>query len=260
VTDADAGPIRSFSTDRLAVRVYPTRTAMGAAAAVQAASVLREAIAARGAGRVVFASAPSQVEFLHALAAAPAIDWPRVTAFHLDEYLGLPATAPQAFGQFLRQHLFDRVRPGTVWFLDGNAPDVGAEIGRYGRLLREAALDLACVGIGENGHLAFNEPDTTDFDDPALLRVVPLTPASREQQVHDGCFAGLDAVPRQALTLTVPAITAAETIVCIVPGPTKRDAVRQMLRGPVSPACPASVLRRHPAAALYLDTEAAAGL
>jgi glucosamine-6-phosphate deaminase len=260
VTDADAGPIRSFATDRLAVRVYRTRAEMGAAAAAQAASVLRQAIAARGAARIVFASAPSQVEFLHALPAAPSIDWSRVTVFHLDEYLGLPATAPQAFGQFLRQHLFDRVRPGTVWFLDGNAPDAAAEIERYARLLREAPLDLACVGIGENGHLAFNEPDTANFDDPALVRAVPLTPASREQQVHDGCFAALDAVPRQALTLTVPAITAAKAIVCIVPGSTKREALRHMLRGPISPACPASVLRRHAAAVLYADVEAAAAV
>jgi glucosamine-6-phosphate deaminase len=206
--------------------------------------------------RVLFASAPSQIEFLHALGETPGIDWGRVAAFHVDEYLRFPARAPQAFGQFLLEHLFDRVRPGNVWFLDGNAAVI-AEIERYGRLLREGPLDLACVGVGENGHLAFNEPNSTDFDDPALLRVVALDERSRMQQVHDGYFDTLDAVPMKAITLTVPAIMAARTIVCVVPGPTKGTALRQMLCGPVSPACPASVLRRHRDAALYADVEAA---
>jgi glucosamine-6-phosphate deaminase len=242
------------------VHVYGSRGEMGAAASILAASVLRATIAARGEARVVFASAPSQIEFLHALRDEPALEWRRVTAFHLDEYLGLPAHAPQAFGQFLREHLFDRVRPGTVRFLDGTAHDIRTEMERYARLLREGPLDLACVGIGENGHLAFNEPETTAFDDPELLRVIDLTLASRMQQLHDGCFETLDAVPRQAITLTVPAIMAAGTIVCVVPGPTKREALRRMLCGPVSTVCPASVLRRHPAAVLYADTESAAGL
>lgn len=253
-------PVRSLRVDRLAVQVYRTREEMGQAAAARAADVLRSALAARGGARVVFAAAPSQIEFLHALAATPRIDWGRVTAFHLDEYLRLPADAPQAFGQFLREHLFDRVHPGTVRFLDGNAADIDAEIERYAGLLREAPLDLACVGVGENGHIAFNEPGDTDFDDPALLRVVALDERSRLQQVHDGCFETLEAVPAEAITLTVPAIMRAGSVVGVVPGPSKRAALSQMLRGPVSTACPASVLRRHPDAVLYADVEAAAGV
>jgi len=255
-----ADPVRSLRADRLTVQIYRGRNEMAAAAAAAAAGRLRAAIAERGEARVVFASAPSQVEFLNALAGAADLDWRRVTAFHLDEYLDFPAHAPQAFGQFLREHLFDRVRPSQVWFLDGTAQDVSGEIERYGRLLGAARLDLGCVGVGENGHLAFNEPDTTDFDDPALLRVVALDEQSRRQQVHDGCFHALDAVPTRAITLTVPAIVSARAIVCVVPGPTKREALRRVVHGAVSATCPASVLRRHADAVLFADVEAAAAL
>ncbi|HXX40590.1 MAG TPA: glucosamine-6-phosphate deaminase [bacterium] len=253
-------PIRSLHVDELAVYIYRNREEMAGAAVVRAAQALQAGIAARGEARAVFASAPSQIEFLHGLGEVQQLEWNRVTAFHLDEYLHLPSDAPQAFGQFLREHLFDRVRPSRVWFLDGNARDISAEIDRYERLLREAPPDLACVGVGENGHLAFNEPDSADFDDPSLLRVVALSPRSRLQQVHDGCFDALDAVPTEAITLTVPAIMTARTIVCVVPGPTKREALQRMLRGPVSASCPASILRRHPDAALYADLEAAPAL
>jgi glucosamine-6-phosphate deaminase len=150
------------------------------------------------------------------------------------------------------------VRPGQVRLIDGNARDAAVEIERYGRLLREGPLDLACVGVGENGHVAFNEPGSTDFDDRAFVRVVTPDERSRLQQVHDGCFETLEAVPTEAFTLTVPAITRAARIVCVVPGPSKRAALRQMLCVPISPQCPASVLRRHPDAVLYADVDAAA--
>ena len=251
-------PVRALQVDRLAVLVYRNRADMGETAASRAAECLRAAAARGGGARAVFASAPSQVEFLHALAAAPRVDWRRITAFHLDEYLGVSSHAPQAFGQFLRKHLFDHVRPSNTWFLDGTASDVSAEMERYAHLLRKGQLDLACVGIGENGHLAFNEPGNTDFDDAALLRVVTLDERSRLQQVHDACFAALEQVPAQAITLTVPAITAAGAVVCVVPGPAKREALRRMVRGPVGPECPASVLRRHPDAVLFADLEGAA--
>jgi len=255
-----ADPVRTVEVDRLAVRVYGTRKDMGEAAASHAAGHLRDILERQRAARVVFASAPSQVEFLHALGNAPDIDWGRVTVFHLDEYLEFPPDAPQAFGMFLRMHLFDRVRPGTVSLLDGSARDAPAEAARYAALLREAPLDLACVGVGENGHLAFNEPADTRFDDPALVRIVAMNERSREQQVHDGCFPRLDDVPKRALTMTVPAIMSARAIACIVPGPAKREAIRGMLHGPVSTDCPASVLRRHPDAVLFVDLEAASAL
>jgi glucosamine-6-phosphate deaminase len=246
--------------DGLTVAVYATRGEMGEAAAARAAAVLRGALAARGRARAVFASAPSQTEFLNALAETPRIDWRRIAVFHVDEYRGLPPHAPQAFGRFLQDRLFDRVNPGNVWLIDGNARDVAAEIERYGSLLREAPVDLAAIGVGENGHIAFNEPASAKFDDPALLRVVTVDERSRVQQVHDGCFETVDAVPAEAITLTVPAIMQAGSIVCVVPGPSKGAAVRQMLRAPISTQCPASVLRRHPDATLYTDVEAAAQL
>jgi glucosamine-6-phosphate deaminase len=253
-------PVRTLRVDRLGVEIYATRSAMGEAAAGRAAAILRGALATHGRARAVFASAPSQNEFLNALAETPGIDWRRVAVFHVDEYRGLPPDAPQAFGRFLRERLFDRVRPGTVWLIGGGARDAAAEIARYSALLSAAPLDLACIGVGENGHIAFNEPGAADFDDPALLRVVMLDERSRVQQVHDGCFEALDAVPAEAITLTVPAIMRAGSIVCVVPGPSKRAAVRAMLRGPVSTVCPASILRRHPDAVLYTDADAAGDL
>lgn len=249
-------PVRTLRVDRLAVEVYATRDELGRAAAARAAARLRSALAAGETARVLFASAPSQIEFLHALADTPGIDWGRVTAFHVDEYRSFPARAPQAFGQFLRGHIFDRVHPGAVHFIDGNA-GTAAEIARYTGLLLAGPIDLACVGVGENGHIAFNEPGDTDFDDPALLRAVALNDRSRRQQVSDGCFDRLDEVPAEAITLTVPAIMRAAAIVCVVPGPSKRGAIAEMLRGPVSAACPASVLRRHADAVLYADAASA---
>ncbi|HKX19131.1 MAG TPA: glucosamine-6-phosphate deaminase [bacterium] len=250
-------PVRTLRVDRLAVEVYATRDEMGRAAAARAVARLGTALDITGAARVLFASAPSQVEFLRALADTPGIDWGRVTAFHVDEYLRVPAGAPQAFGQFLRDHIFDRVHPGAVHFINGDA-GAAAEIARYTGLLRAGPIDLACIGVGENGHIAFNEPGDTNFDDPALLRVVTLNDRSRRQQVNDGCFAALDEVPAEAITLTVPAIMRAAAVVCVVPGPSKRAAIAAMLHGPVSAACPASALRRHPDAVLYADAESAA--
>lgn len=240
------------------VLIYPDRAAMGAAAAEAGAEALRRAIAARGAASVVFASAPSQAEFLDGLGAASGIDWSRVTAFHLDEYIGLAADAPQAFGQFLRDRLFDRVRPGTVHYLDGNAASAEAECARYAALLAARPLDVAFIGIGENGHIAFNDPHVADFQDPAVVKVVDLDARSREQQVHDGCFERLEAVPHAALTMTLPAILVAPRILCMVPGPTKAEAVRATLRGPITTECPASALRNHSDATLFLDERSAA--
>jgi glucosamine-6-phosphate deaminase len=169
----------------------------------------------------------------------------------MDEYVGLPRGAPQSFGHYLSEHLYKHVTPGKVQSLDG-AADPESEIVRYGALVEEG-VDLCCMGIGENGHIAFNEPGQTDFGDPRTVRRVELDAASRLQQVHDGCFSALDDVPREALTLTVPALMAATHVVCTVPGPTKRAAVAAALWGPVAPTCPASALRNHPSAVLFLD-------
>ncbi|WP_331280162.1 6-phosphogluconolactonase [Alicyclobacillus macrosporangiidus] len=211
----------------------------------------------RGHIRMVFAAAPSQNELLAHLAQHP-IDWSRVTAFHMDEYIGLAPDDPRRFAHYLRTHLFDLVRPGAVHILDP-AGDPEQECRRYTRLLQEAPIDVICLGIGENGHIAFNDPGVADFEDPAWVKVVPLDPRSRMQQVHDGCFPALDEVPTAAVTLTVPVFRAARHLVAVVPGPTKREAVRRTLQGPISPECPASILRTHPDVVLFLDLDAYGG-
>lgn len=249
--------VRSFCKDLLAVRVYASRAAMGAAAAGDGAALLRRLLAQQETVRVIFAAAPSQNEFLEALCAAPDIDWKRVDAFHMDEYVGLDARAPQGFGNFLRARVFGRLPFGHVYYLDGNAPDLAAECARYAALLAQAPIDIVFMGIGENGHIAFNDPPVADFSDPAAVKIVALDEICRNQQVHDGCFTELGQVPTHALTLTVPTLAGAKHHLCIVPAPSKARAVRDTLEGPVSTACPASILRGCPEAVLYLERESA---
>ena len=208
---------------------------------------------------MIFAAAPSQNEMLAALAAQPGIEWNRVNAFHMDEYIGLAPDAPQGFANFLRAAIFTKVPFRSVNCLDGTAAsrDPAAECARYSQLLRRFPVDITCMGIGENGHIAFNDPPVADFDDPALVKPVALDEICRNQQVHDGCFATLDDVPTHALTLTVPALMHAAQVFCVVPAATKARAVRDTLLGDIRTACPASILRRHPAATLYLDADSA---
>lgn len=240
------------TVDQLAVRVYATRQAMGDAAAAAVATRMRDVLARQAELRMIFAAAPSQNELLAALCQAEGIDWARVTAFQMDDYLGLPPDAPQRFSHYLADHLFDHVHPGNVQMIDGtNSAEV--ERTRYADLINAAPIDIVCLGIGENGHIAFNDPPVADFHDPEMVKVVTLDAASRHQQVHDGCFAHLDDVPTDALTLTIPALLSGEALFCIVPGPTKRAAVHATLRGPVTTECPASILRQHPTCILYLD-------
>lgn len=254
-----------LTSDRLAVEIHPTRAAMGRAAAVEAASYLRGVIARQGAARVVFACAPSQDEFLAGLRAASldgltAFDWRKVTAFHMDEYVGIAGDAPQSFRRYLQEHLLAGLPVGAFHPIAGEDPQPAAVCTRYSALLAAAPIDLICLGIGENGHIAFNDPPVADFDDPAIMKPVELDVACRLQQVNDGCFPSFEKVPRQALTLTIPVFRRARRLSICVPGPRKRDAVTATLRDPVATACPASILREHPAATLYVDPAAAAGL
>ena len=231
---------------------------MGSAAAEE---VARRIVAYGGSQeevRIVFAAAPSQNEFLDCLASASGVPWDRVVAFHMDEYIGLAPGAGESFGNFLRERLFGRVPLKAVHYIDPGADDPEQECARYARILREAPLDVACLGIGENGHLAFNDPPVADFEDSELVKVVALDAVSREQQVHDGCFPDIRVVPLHAITLTIPALMQARYCSVVVPGPTKARAVAEMLDGPVAPSCPASVLRRHLDADLNLDSSAAA--
>lgn len=251
-------PVATERVDRLSIEVHSDREALGLAAGIAVAARMRKLLATQEQVRMVFAAAPSQNELLLTLAAAPGVDWSRVTVFQMDEYVGLGAGDHRAFGHYLATHLFEQVAPGAVHLIDGTAPPE-EECERYAILLLSEAIDVVCLGIGENGHLAFNDPPDVDFDDATPMKCVALASASRQQQVHDGCFAKLDDVPTHALTLTVPTLTAARETYCVVPGAAKRAAIERTLRGEVDPACPASILRRHDCARLYLDRDSYPG-
>jgi glucosamine-6-phosphate deaminase len=248
--------------DRLVTNVLPDRVAMGAAAADHAADRLRTILATTDSARVIFAAAASQGEFLDALAGADGIDWSRVVAFHLDEYVGLPLGDQRSFGEWLERRIWSRVRPGRIEKLDGTAAaqDSDAECARYGELLSSGGLDLALIGIGENGHLAFNDPHVADFDDPLVVKVVEIDDTSRRQQVRVGAFPTFEEVPRLAMTVTMSAILASRAISVVVPGAQKAAAVAATLQGPIGTACPASGLRRHPDAVLFVDEAAISGV
>jgi glucosamine-6-phosphate deaminase len=249
--------IRRFTCERLEATIYETRDEMGVAASARFARLLRTELAERGYAAVVFASAPSQNEFLESLRAEPDVDWEKVTAFHLDEYVGLPDDHPASFRRYIRQHLIDHVPMGAFHGLLGDAADPEAECRRYAALLAEAQPAIVALGIGENGHLAFIDPPVCDFNDTRDVRVVELDEVCRMQQVHDGCFPAFDDVPKRALSLTIPFFMRTAHAVVTVPGPAKRNAVEAAIGGPVTESCPASILRRHPDAALFLDAQSA---
>jgi glucosamine-6-phosphate deaminase len=248
---------RRLMVEKLSVKVYATRDDMGRAAACDVAERMQQLLATQARVRMVFAAAPSQNEFLATLSTLSGLDWSRVEAFHMDEYLGLPPGASQGFGLFLRERLFARVKPGRVEYIDG-AADPQDECTRYGALVQERPVDIVCAGVGENGHMAFNDPPVADFADPYTVKVVTLDEVCRMQQVHDGAFPSFDAVPQSALTLTIPALMSARWLYSIVPGPTKTVAVRKTLQDPIATACPATIMRHHPCAVLYLDRDSAA--
>lgn len=251
---------KHFSADALTVHIYDSRTDMGDAAAADIAAAIKEALAHNEVCNMIFAAAPSQNEVLASLAADKTIEWRRINAFHMDEYCNLAPDAPQGFGNFLRRSLFGRVPFRSVSLLRsaGSSPE---EICRnYSDLLKSNPVDIVCLGIGENGHIAFNDPDVADFHDARLVKMVALDPVCREQQVHDGCFASIELVPTHALTLTIPALARAPKMFCVVPAAAKADAVRKTLYDPVSERCPASILRQHPGSHLYLEPGSASQL
>ncbi len=250
-------PERVLQVEGLRVEIYADRCQMGAAAALQAASQMKKVLADHAQLSMVLAAAPSQNEFLSILSSVEGLAWDRVIAFHMDEYVGMTAEQPQSFRRYLKEHLFGKVRPGAIHLIRGEATDLQEECHRYTQLLMEYPVDIVCAGIGENGHLAFNDPWVADFSDPAMVKVVELDERCRAQQVHDGCFERLDLVPGQAITLTLPALMAAQAIFCMVPGPTKAEAVKNTITGPIDTSCPATILRRHTQALLFLDRDSA---
>lgn len=244
--------------DQLTVEVHPDEAGMGSAAAERAAEVINTALAERGLARVVIATGNSQYAFTDALVRQD-IDWTRVTVFHMDEYVGLDADHPASFQRWIRERIEEKVAPAQVHYISGQG-DAAAEVDRYEALLREAPLDLVCMGIGENGHLAFNEPHQADFDDQRWVRIITLTEESRRQQVGEGHFPDFASVPATAISLTVPALLAATRVQVCAPESRKADAVHATLTAPITNACPATILRRSPHATLYLDPTSAAKL
>ncbi len=248
--------MKELKKDLLEIKVYDTRGEMGAAAAAEAARYIGKLLERQEEVNIVFAAAPSQNDFLAALAAC-GLPWERINAYHMDEYIGLNAGAPQRFGNYLDRHIFSLVPLRSVHYLFREGAEPEEVCRRYERELDSCRIDIVFMGVGENGHIAFNDPHAALFDDPKGVKVVELDTACRTQQVHDGCFAALDEVPTHAVTLTIPMMMRAARIFTIVPTALKADAVRRIVEGEVEPACPASILRRHPAATLYCDAESA---
>lgn len=247
--------MKNSGKDSLDVNVFPSREEMGESAGKDIENKIVELLRFKPEIRMIFAAAPSQNEVLAYLANSDKIEWTRITAFHMDEYIGLDNSASQLFSVYLNERLFGKVKLKNVNLIDGNSP-LEEEIERYSALITEAPIDIVCLGIGENGHIAFNDPPVADFNDVQIIKKVKLDKACRAQQVNEGCFETLEEVPKKALTLTIPVIMAANFLFCVVPGSSKHEAVYNTLNGPVSTSCPASVLQNHPNCRFYFDQEA----
>lgn len=253
-------PLRNITANKLKVRVYETRSQMGAEAAKDVAQNIKELLSKQEFVNIIFAAAPSQRELLSSLSQEKDVNWRRVNAFHMDEYVGLDKNAPQSFAHFLNEHIFNKVPLHEVHYINGSAEDLAQECLRYTHLLNRYPADIVCMGIGENTHIAFNDPHTADFNDPHLVKVVTLDEVSRKQQVHDGCFAQVQDVPTFAITLTVPALLQANSVFCVVPGKNKAMAVFHTLNSEVNEKYPSTALKNHINATLYLDNDSAAKL
>jgi glucosamine-6-phosphate deaminase len=251
---------RQKSYDSLQVHIFASRDEMGKAAADHVATIIRDLHARQQYINIVFAAAPSQNEFLDHITRLKGIEWSRVIGFHMDEYFSLPADSKQLFSKYLTDHLFAKVQMKEVHLLNAIAKDPVKECARYAELLKSHPIDIVCMGIGENGHIAFNDPPVADFSDPLFVRVVDLDEPCRQQQVNDGCFASIAEVPTRAITLTVPQLMSARFLSIVVPSKRKATAVRNSLLGPVSTTVPASILRQHNHAMMFIDETAAAGL
>jgi len=251
-------PVQELFIDNLNVSVYANGKALGLAAALSAQACLASAIRERGAAYLILATGNSQLDFLHALRELADIDWPKVTVFHMDEYLGIESSHPASFPLFLHKHFLNFVDVGTFHPVPNQPADIEQACRDYESLLREHPIDLVALGFGENGHLAFNDPPFANFSDPVWVKVVELDDVSRHQQVGEGHFATIDEVPKQAITLTIPALLAPKQILCIVPESRKAAAVNACMNQPVSDKRPGSVLRTVKHAHLYLEPDSAA--
>jgi len=248
--------IAEKKVENLPVYVFDTREEMGKVAAADAAKRINAVIEKNGVANVIFAAAPSQNDLFENLLKED-IDWSKVRGFHQDEYVGIDASEPAGFGNFLRRAIFDHVQFKEIHYLLCDESEAVKKCEEYADLLKKYPADLIFLGIGENGHLAFNDPAVADFEDPKMVKIVELDDVCRQQQVNDGCFATLDDVPKFAMTLTMSYIMSVSEAICVVPTDRKANAVYGALEGPVTTECPASILRKHANAALYLDKNSA---
>lgn len=251
-------PIHEIKIDQLPITIYETNAELGAAAADEAADVIRRAINTHQEANIILATGNSQLTFLAALRETSGIDWRKVNVFHMDEYIGIDANHPASFPNFLRKHFLAYVKPKNFYPVSAQVGGIEETCVEYARWLHTHPADLCALGYGENGHLAFNDPPFADFNDPVWIKVVKLADESRRQQVGEGHFATLNDVPTHAVTLTIPALLAAKRVLAIVPEARKADAVYRALRQPINENCPGSILRRTLHAHLFLDKDSAA--
>ncbi len=252
-------PWKQLKYGELEVKVFENDVDLGRAAAAAAAQAIAATLSNKSPVNLVFSTGASQFEFVAGLK-EQSIDWSKIAAFHLDEYENIAADHPASFRLWLKTRIEDPFEPGAFYYIEGDAPDAEAECRRYAQLIKENPIDLGFIGIGENGHVAFNDPPVADFDDPLMVKIVELDEACRRQQVGEGWFPSIDDMPQRALTLTVPAVMACHQIISVVPDARKAEAVKKALEGPISTDCPASILRTHPRAILYLDRDSASKL
>ena len=252
--------LKQGKKDLLEYRVYASRDAMGQAAGNDIADAIVSMLKEKEELNIIFAAAPSQNETLATLLERKDVEWNKINAFHMDEYIGLDDAAPQRFGQFLKAAIFGKVPFKSVNYINSNAADIEAECARYTQLLTDYPVDIVILGIGENGHIAFNDPGVADFNDPKMIKVAKLDEVCRNQQVNDGCFAKIDDVPTHALTLTIPTLTNVKAMFCSVPAATKRWAVNETINGEITDQCPATIMRKHANAILYCDNLSGADL
>lgn len=249
-----------MTVDNLSYEVFPTRAEMGRKAAADVAATIKKLLETKPSIGMIFAAAPSQNEFLEALVADKTIEWGRINAFHMDEYIGLDKDAPQGFGSFLRDRIFGLVPFKSVSYIPNGKTDTDKAIADYTGRIKSTGIDITCMGIGENAHIAFNDPHVAKFNDSEMMKIVDLDDKCRHQQVHDGCFKTIDDVPTQAFTLTIPVLMSAHHVFCMVPAKTKAQAVYNTINGEISEKYPSTVMRTRPGCHMYLDADSASML
>ena len=252
--------LKELKKDKLKVMIFETRAEMGKKAGSDAAECIKKLLSEKEEVNVIFAAAPSQNETISTLVEEDDIEWNRVNAFHMDEYIGLAPDAPQGFGNFLKDRIFSKLPFKSVNYIYAEGESAEETSARYTKLIEENPIDIVCLGIGENGHIAFNDPWVADFNDNAVIKKVELDEVCRQQQVNDGCFASINDVPKYALTLTVPTLFNADYLFCTVPAPTKADAVYKTLNNDINEELPATIMRKHDNAIMYCDKNSGAKL